>query len=403
VTLLRRLGGKAALVYLAFVLPAVVVYSFAFDNGFRDDDFVFLRHSLQIDSVQEILVPSSDFAFYRPGAVLLFFLETRLFGVGNGGVYLVFNFLLHLSGSLLLVYLLRRLSFAPWAAALAGGLFVLGAGHYGKQVTWASAGGPLLAVLLVTVSLALGASEGKWRRAAVVGIWILAPAFHEVGLTAPALTVAWRAATGRSWKRFDLPAAALVVAVWVGVYFTIGSGYDSYKTLLWVLSRVPRMLFGYVGFMALPVQQSSDLMSQVVRGPAWVMDAVLLLSSVIRPAISALVVVAAAAAVWKGTSSVRFLFWWLFVALAPFCLVILPKGWLEPRYTYFAAMPFCALAAWLVEQRFSRAGKSLRALILAAIVAWSVMSIAVTRVLENKYDAESRDETNTGRYEQLRG
>ena len=149
-----RFGIRPAGLYIVFLLLSLAVFSTSFDNPFRDDDFVFVRHAAGAAEFSDLLKPGPDFAFYRPGALLLFWAQVRALG-GSGGGYVVFNFIVHALNSILLILALKHLSFSPGARFLAGGLFVLGFAHYGKQVMWACSSGPLVSVLLITCALYL--------------------------------------------------------------------------------------------------------------------------------------------------------------------------------------------------------------------------------------------------------
>ena len=253
---------------------SLVLFSFSFDNRFRDDDFVFLNHVAAHRSMGDLVRPARDFAFYRPAAILLFALEHHLFGM-HGGLYILFNYLLHVLNASLLLAILLGAGLHEKAAALAAALFVLGFGHYAKEVMWACTSGPLASVALGLVALLLccrgvvrggtPAQRAGRRRdilstAAVASALAIAPLLHEASLVAPALVLAmerWLCGaqeSRRRWTRmllFSLPSLA-----WATILLALSRDYHAYRDAAHQVVRVPAYLFRYLGFMPLPVQAS---------------------------------------------------------------------------------------------------------------------------------------------------
>jgi 4-amino-4-deoxy-L-arabinose transferase-like glycosyltransferase len=93
----------------------------------------------------------------------------------------------------------------------------------------------------------------------------------------------------------------------------------------------------------------------------------------------------------KGRRELKFVVLWLYVVLIPFCLIRLPEGWLELRYVYFAAAPFCALLASAAAEVFVRSGRPIRVLVVTVLLAAVVMSSYVVRALEKQYDARGKN------------
>ncbi len=411
--MLSRPPTRSILIYFAFNVITLAAYLSSFDNSFRDDDFVFILRVAECESPKECFHASERFAFYRPGAVLLFWAEYRFFGVEDAGAYLRMNFRIHIILSACLLGLLRRLG-ATWnTTLLAGGMFAVGLGHYGKQVMWASTSGPLLAILLVVCAI--------WQVAGYMGtmtnspptqpfkkygllagasiLMMIAPAFHEVGLTAPFLTVAllwvWGGKTrGRRWV---LVPSVLTVVVWAMIYRTVSGGYETYQGATDAILRAPVVLFRYLGFMLLPIQESS-----LVHGQPLLVRWLLGVAGPLHVILGAAVVAGSGYLLLRGSRRAKFLAVWLYVALIPFCLIGLPEGWLELRYVYFAAAPLCALISTELLPRLFERGKAWRAAAVALVVFATAMTVFVTVTLERQYDAQSHSPANQQRLQEIR-
>ena len=409
-----RLPVRSKYIYILFCLVSIVVYSTSFDNTFRDDDFIYIRSAAGFDDPREPFRTSELYAFYRPGAMILFWMEYRLFGPENSGAYLAFNFVIHVLISLCLVRVLRLLGMERRPAYLAGGLFVLGLGHYGKQVMWACTIGPLFAILMVLCTMCLvlaylgaRADAEAFRRRQLIGSGILmlaAPAFHEIGLIAPVLTAALVCTYG-GWSdrshcrgRVVLPLvpAVLALSVWASVFYFISSEYEAYRVACHTIVQAPLLLFRHLGFMLLPVKPSPAIDGQ--PGPIqWLLS----ISGPLHAAIAVAIVAVSLYLLFRGKRAARFLVVWFYIALAPFCLVDIPVSWLELRYIYCASMPLCALIAIvLVEGLYARGGWRRWAAISLTILA-AAMTIYVTVTLEMKYGAPARDYSTLRNLQQL--
>ena len=364
-----------------YLFAALILYLPAFDNGFREDDFVFLEHVRSVGWLGSVLSPDTHFAFYRPGALLLFRVEYLLFGL-NGGLYIVFNFLVHLLTAVAGGAVLSRMDLRRTTVLTAIALFLFGYGHYGKQVMWASASGPLIANLLVVLALAFarpaqGGARGGSRTFAYL-LLVLAPAFHE-----SAIVTAWLVFIVperiRPWRR-PLPAVVLALStlMWVALRLAFAGGFAAYSlsaaTLLGVVPRCVR----YFGFLAAPVQ--------AVSGSG---GGVALAATIIQMVLGFSV---ALAMVWLWRRDRRpAICLWTILAVVPFALVALPGGWLELRYLYAAALPWGAVVAILMSR--TRV-PGMRRAVLVIIVA---LSVALQLVLEKKYDGVSVSAETLGR------
>jgi hypothetical protein len=398
------------------VVVAAVVYGAAFDNSFNRDDFVYLYLACNESLVTAAFQQPESLPYFRPGAVAVFYLEYWLFGF-NGGYYILFNFLLHVANSILLIFLFRKLGFKSSTAVLASSMFLIGFGHYGKQViSFACTSGPMVAVFLSLVTILVGCRWGRIRPLArshenrpsgnkvypwlIFFLLLVSQLFHESSLTTPVLLLTivyiYRGIrTARSASTLVPILAPLVV--WVVVLIAVPSGYQSHRPLVLDLSVADRF-FRYTGFMLFPLQrpvyagemnlESLTVLFAVARTLQYVLALGLLLISL------RLLV--------RGSSGVRVMVVWLYVAVFPFAFVVMDGAWLELRYVYYAAAPLCALAANGAAYLYTHRRKLPRYAAAAVLVFACVGSAVLIRVLERKYDRLSNSQHNISTLEELR-
>lgn len=368
---MRFIGAapKSSVWFVGCIIASVLLYLPALDNGFREDDFVFLNYVQHVSWQNVMKGDSTLFAFYRPGALALFKAEYALFGL-HSGAYIFINILMHIATGILGFLIVTRQKIQIHTGLTAMMLFLFGYAHYGKQIMWACASGPIASILLVLTALVyLGnpRAKGFGRREMFACLLLLiAPAFHESGI----VTV-WLALMLRPKSRSMLQLAivfAAISAFWLIVRVNIAHDYKVYDigmhTFLAGMHRVVR----YAGFICLPLQSS------------WI--------PVKNPLIVPLVQLGVGAAMLLGIAAMwvrrqkRWLVVWFLIAIAPGALVTVPEGWLELRYVYNAAFPWCVMVALILSQLSVR-------LRIAVLVALLAASISLQVVLENKYDRVS--------------
>jgi hypothetical protein len=366
---------------LAGLGVAVLVCARAVDNSFRADDFVFLDHVIQAESLGDLLRSSSNFAFYRPAALVLFWAEHRLFDFWAGG-YLVVNFLLHLANAWLLLRVLGRLGASAWVGNVATALFLLGVGHYAKQLLWACTSGGLAAV---TVSLAgmlvvldgAPTARSRPRRAVVLGVWgllFLAMALHEAALATPILVLLLWHHRGTPWRHALV--AFVPALIWIGLLAGLSHDHPAYGRAPLGALLAPLYVLRYPGFMLLPIQPEQSVLAlplQIALAAAMLALAIALLRR-------------------RDPGPAKFLVLWLYAALLPYGLITLPNWWLEIRYLYFAAMPFCALLALGLDAARRHPDARLRRMVVAATTVFVLSALALQLYIEHRGDQASHSE-----------
>lgn len=387
----QKAPGAVVAFAVSCILISLLVYAKAFDNPFRQDDFTFLRH-VETHGMPGVLSPGPEFAFYRPGSVALFALEHAGFG-RHSGFYIAFNYILH-AGIAVLVFLALRRLYGRDAAAVASALFLVGLGHYGKQVMWACTSGPLMstglcvAAILVLLRGAEPLSTEKVvihnqasRTMVAVGLLAFAMLFHEAALAMcaiGALLVVTDAPDRQRWKHavpfLALPVAAL--ALWLTQ--TRQAGYHAVPPGEAIVNA-PVQLVSYLGFMLMPLQPTA-----LVDGArtAYVLAHV---APVARTVLGIAMLVALLYIVVRRHGTVRLLALWLLVAMLPYTVLRSPTHHLDLRYLYPASIPFCALAVMVLISLRDRG--SVTRLMAGAITILAVAgSAALQLILESRYD-----------------
>jgi hypothetical protein len=194
-------------------------------------------------------------------------------------------------------------------------------------------------------------------RLGLVAAVMLAPSFHEIGLLAGVLAVAsaWKG-SGR-W----LCAASAIASLggWIVTWAALSHLYAPYGAAASAIPRAPVQLARYLSLFLLPIEES-------VTAPGAIQKIGTIVGWLRIPVGIAVAITLGAVA--NQVRDGRFLLLWIVAALLPFTLVVLPGDGLQLRYTYTAALPFCAFAAFLVTRvQFQRIAIALA----TAIVAYS--------------------------------
>ena len=386
-----------AVIYLAFLIISLLVYSRAFDNDFRQDDFVFLKH-VETVSVLDSFKPSTDFAFYRPGSLLLFRLEHLIFA-RNGGAYIAFNYILHVLASIMVIFVIRRSGLSPGFEFIGAGLFLLGFGHYGKTVMWACCSGQIAATIMALAGILLSLRWAGCTKEAgensrfgmngilpVIGVALMTAAvlFHDSAVVASvvaamAVLVCSRPINARD--RFRIAFLLLPIPIILVLYNFLSAYYPACGMQAISFSQVPGYLLRYAGFAIIPIQKTG-----IVELPDILRKTIGLLPQ-FQMIVGALLLLAMGYLAIKHKWGIRMFSIWFPLAILPFTLVILPAGWLQLRYLYFASIPLCSLTAVGFFRLMSARGTGCR---LIAMVLMSVIVLCTSvlvLLLETHYAA----------------
>lgn len=375
-----------------FIIISLLLYARSFDNGFRQDDAVYLRHA-ETASLLDSLRPSDDIEFYRPASLVLFRLEHLLFG-RRSGAYIAFNFALHCLTAILMFLVLRRISPVPGSASAAAGLFLLGLFHYGKTVMWACCCGPIASTALSLAGIYLavrwaecgaqdGARIGRVNRLLLAAVLMsCAILFHEGAIVTPVIAALAVPAGRRTVRLRGRGMAALLlipIPAFLVAYGVLASIYPVYRVGAQTIGAAPAHLVRYLGFAVVPIQRTG-----IIDAPP-VLRRLIGIAPQLQQAAGVMVLGTLGALTAAGKRGLRTLGAWAPAAILPYTLITLPGDWLELRYLYFAAIPLCGLAAagWH-RLAFSRAA-ALRAVAIVLIAAAVLGASTLVILLERHY------------------
>jgi protein O-mannosyl-transferase len=131
------------------VFGQVASFEFVYDDDVYVRDNPMVRQGLNRESVDWALRP--QIGIWHPLTWLSLMLDVQLFGVRPGGHHLV-NLLLHILNSVLLFWVLKRMTGAHWPSALVAALFAVHPLHV-EPVAWISSRKDVLSTLFWMLSL----------------------------------------------------------------------------------------------------------------------------------------------------------------------------------------------------------------------------------------------------------
>ena len=228
----RRLVDWSVLAWILLITgAALLAYGRSLNVFFSQDDFFFLARAARVSSVgdfvREFTAPDH---FYRPvPRVVLFVLESRLFGLNPSAFHLV-NLGLHACNAVLLFLLCRRLFGSSLPAGLAGLFFV---GHHIPflAVYWLSGVQDLCMTFLCLVSMltylqSLTTGRRAWWAISVLA-FALALLSKETAVTWPLTLlvagVVWQWHAGRALRMRQLLLHSVGYAAVLGLYLLLRS------------------------------------------------------------------------------------------------------------------------------------------------------------------------------------
>ena len=352
---------------LALSLLVLAVWSSAIPNGFVwDDTHVILKNHFIRDPVnlRHLVTPvyfdrsaaghytRSGELSYRPFTTLTHFLDFQIFGLRPWGYHL-FNVILHLLNTLLVLALFNALTGA-WAASLLGAaLFGLHTVHT-EAVNMVSYRDDLLVCTFFCAALlahrrAVQAACGlnvRWL-AVSSALLVLALLSKEMAVTFTGVAILHDLlfAEGKRGLRRGLPAYLTYIAI-ISLFLIVSFwGFPNrphqvvdYPGGTWWagLATSARVLVHYLRLWILPLGLKVDYHFRVSQGPLeW-------------EVLASLGALASAAILIARSRSpeVRFFSLWFIIALVPILGIIPIANFIAERYLYLPSVGLAGLAAW---------------------------------------------------------
>lgn len=204
---LKALATTPPVLFILFLIGAILLYMGVLENYFVADDFVWLRWAADCTaSVSHLGGDCSSimntftgyFAdahgfFYRPGTKIYFYVMYALFWLSPFAYHFV-SILLHAAITLVVYLLGMQLFKRKLFAFISAFLFLILSAHY-EMIFWISATGHMFSILFVLLALLLFGYYQKSRHnlllIASLILMILAPFFHEYGVVGPILVIGY--------------------------------------------------------------------------------------------------------------------------------------------------------------------------------------------------------------------
>lgn len=351
-------------------------------SAFTSDVWYFQRQTLTAD------VPPP---YYRPLFSIYLTVNYQLFGLWEPGWHLI-NLLVHTTATVLVYYLLQRLSRDNVVALLAALLFGVHPAHV-ESVSWISGIPDPLAALFYIPSMIWYVryrEEGdrKWLVASVVafGMSVLC---KETPLALPMVLAAWeltRTKGEKSWatriKKIILQMVpyAIVAVAYLAVRFSV-LGRISWKhpfmaqvpdSAIWM--TVPYVFVNYIRHLIAPFNLS------LIYGTSFITSA-----AEPRFLLPVLLLLVLGGMLWVYRKKLSAQVW---IALALMGAPILPvlnlkvfhyEYIIQDRYLYLPSIGFCYLVAIVIRQQSAK-----RAPLMAAVSAAILLAFGASTVLQNR-------------------
>ena len=149
---------KSVFIYLVLAIATLIAYEPVRHNEFLEyDDPVYITEnkSVQAGLAKDNIInafTATDTNFWHPLTLLSHMLDCELFGLNPFGHH-VHNLLLHIANTLLLFWVLKRMTEAFWPSAFVAAVFALHPFHV-ESVAWAAQRKDLLSTLFWILTMA---------------------------------------------------------------------------------------------------------------------------------------------------------------------------------------------------------------------------------------------------------
>ena len=396
-----NLGVLALTIVLSFVF-----YSGALDNTFwHAEDFLVLQTAKSIDEDPSLLLRHDAIERHHPVPLALFLAEYRLFGTDARGWYAT-NLLLHGINAFLVYWLVTALLYDRRIAVLAGVLFALGVGSYGKAVLFVAGAENLLIATLYLLILNLyirndlfgGGRMWSVRYASVVVLFLLVSFARPTTLALVGGLLAYKVffRGERGSQRKILEPHLLVLVLGAGA-FTIVRQLTGVVDFSWVAAgegpvdftlNVMKNMVNYIIHMFFPIH-----VSQLVERGHPVVQFVYAIAPLLRVLIGWAIISYSVFGFVFGNRTIRFFLAWTLISVLPYCVIQFPADWLNIRYLYLVSIGFVFIMASgtvlsmdLLHRRPRR-----RWLPLVVPLAFVLLSGYITAKLDTKYEGYGAD------------
>ena len=405
------------LMALVILVVSFGFYGIALDNAFwHPEDFEVLDIAQELAGDPSKLLRHDVVSRFQPLPLALFMMEYRAFGLEPAGWYAT-NFLIHAINAWLVFWLVSAFGIDRRVGILAGLLFAMGVGSYGKAVLFIAGAENLLTTTLYLLILNLYIrndlyGQGKifsWRYALVLvlclAVSLARPTAFSLLLNLIAYKVFFAGERGRGRRVFDAQLTVLVVGALIfwAVRRQIGvvefdwsaAGQNPWEFTVNFFYN----MINYLVHMFFPVH-----VSRLIETANPFLQALAFVAPVIRVLIAWGVISYGIFGFVFGNRPIRFFLAWTLISVLPYCVVQFPQDWLNIRYLYQVSIGFVFVlaAGTIYSTDLLHRTRWQRWLPLVFPLLFVLMSAYITRKLDTKYEIDAASETNQLRIEQLK-
>jgi len=390
-------------VLLMTIALSFAFYGIALDNPFwHAEDFEVVRTARTIDADPSVLLRNDVVERHHPVPLGLFWLEYRLFGAEPVGWYAT-NLLLHGINAFLVYWLVTALLYDRRIAILAGVLFAVGVGSYGKAVLFVAGAENLLITTLYLLILNLyirndlfgGGRMFSPRYLAVLLLFLLVSFARPTTFALVGGLLAYkfffRGERGSDRKILE---PHLLVLVLGAVAFSIVRQLTGVVDFTWTAAgqgplefagNFVRNMINYLIHMFFPIH-----VSQLVERGHPLVQLVYAVAPVLRVLIGWAIISYSIFGFVFGNRTIRFFLAWTLISVLPYCAIQFPDDWLNIRYLYQVSVGFVFIVAsgtvLSMDLLHRRRWRSLLPLLVPAL--FVVLSGFITHKLDTKYEIE---------------
>jgi hypothetical protein len=405
------------LMALVILVVSFAFYGIALDNSFwHPEDFEVLTAAQQLAKDPSKLLRHDVISRFQPLPLALFMLEYRAFGLDPAGWYAT-NFLIHAINAWLVFWLVSAFGIDRRVGILAGLLFAVGVGSYGKAVLFVAGAENLLTTTLYLLILNLYIrndlyGQGRvlsWRYALVLvlclAVSLARPTAFSLLLNLIAYKVFFAGERGPGRKVFD---AQILILIGGALVFWAVRRQTGMVEFAWAAAgRNPweftvnffSNMIDYLVHMFFPMH-----VSRLIETANPLLKALAAVAPVIRGLLAWGVISYGVFGFVFGNRPIRFFLAWTLISLLPYCVIQFPDDWLNIRYLYQVSIGFVFVmaAGTVYSTDLLHRTKWQRWLPLVFPLLFIVMSAYVTRKLDTKYEIDAASEEHRARLEQLR-
>ncbi len=396
---------RLLMAFLGFLALSLAFYHDALDNDFwHAEDYEVIQKVQDISHNASRIWNPDISGRHHPVPLALFYWEYSRFGLNATGWYLT-NLVLHAFNAWLVFWMVIALLPDRRIAVLAGILFTVGVGSYGKAVLFAAGSENLLITSLYLLVLNLYIRNDlfghgrvlSFRYAMVLLLFVLVSlakptAFSLLG-GIMAYKIFFRGERGRGRALLE---PHLVILLLTALAFYVARQSTGVVDLTLDMAgsnpfdfavAVVRNMIAYLTHMFFPIH-----FSRLVEASHPLVKTIYSTAPVVRVVVGLSVISYSLFGFVFGNRTLRFFLSWTFISVLPYCMIRFPADWLNIRYLYQVSIGFVFLmaAGTILSIDLLHRRRWRRFVPMLVPLAFVVLSAYITQKLDHKYEAQAQ-------------